>query len=115
MNYPNIFFMFENNWLEVNAKDYVFPVDSDESLCTFSIKPIDLPMNILGMPLLVDYYSIHNPDTGVIRFAPHTASAKSSITSASIPPYENQLKGKNGAEQDDQESEIEVREARSYS
>ena len=86
--------MFANNWLEVDAKDYVFPADSDNGLCTFSIKPIDLPMNIFGMPLLVDYYSIHNPDTGVIGFAPHTASAKSSITSASIPPSENQLKGK---------------------
>ena len=90
--------MFENNWLEVDAKDYVFPVNADDNLCLFFIRPINLPMNILGMPLLVDYYSIHNPDTGVIGFAPHTASKKSSITSANVPSSENQLKSKTSAD-----------------
>ena len=92
--------MFDNNWLEVDAKDYVFPVNADENLCHFYIRPINLPMNILGMPLLVDYYSIHNPNTGVIGFAPHTASSKSSITSANIPSTDNQIKGKSGADSD---------------
>ena len=36
-------------------------------------------MNILGMPLFVDYYTIHNPETGVVGFAPHTASTKNNV------------------------------------
>lgn len=47
--------------------------------------PVNLPMNILGMPLYVDYYTIHDPVTGTIGWAPHTSSLKESLVSGTIP------------------------------
>ena len=60
-NYPNLYFMFKTKWLEVNPKDYLFSVTEDQTMCIFFIMPVNLPMNILGMPLYVDYYTIHDP------------------------------------------------------
>ena len=62
--YPNIYFMLNQYWIEVNPKDYLFPVTEDLTMCVFFIMPVDLPMNILGMPLFVDYYTIHDPVQG---------------------------------------------------
>ena len=77
--------MFGEKWIEVNPKDYVFSVTDDNSMCIFFIMPVNLPMNILGMPLFVDYYTIHDPVTGTIGWAPHTSSLKESLQSGSIP------------------------------
>ena len=78
-DYPNLWFMFESKWLEVSAKDYVKSTNSDRNLCQLSIQSVDLPFNTLGMPLLIDYYSVHDPVSGKISFAPHSASQKSEI------------------------------------
>lgn len=43
-------------------------------------------MHILGMPLFVDYYTIHDPLTGKVRWAPHTSSLKDSLVSGDLPP-----------------------------
>ena len=83
--YPNLYFMFKTKWLEVNPKDYLFPVTEDGTMCIFFIMPVNLPMNILGMPLYVDYYTIHDPVTGTIGWAPHTSSLKESVVSGTIP------------------------------
>lgn len=77
--YPKIYFMFGKKWIEVNPKDYLFSVTEDNSMCIFFIMPVNLPMNILGMPLFVDYYTIHDPVTGVIGWAPHSSSLKSTL------------------------------------
>ena len=82
-DYPNLWFMFESKWLEVSAKDYIQSINGDSELCRLSIQSIDLPFNILGMPLLVDYYSVHDPVSGTISFAPHSASEKSDILTGS--------------------------------
>ena len=58
--------MIDGKWLEVSAKDYVRSVAGDTSICQLAIKSIDLPFNTLGMPLLVDYYAVHVPETGVV-------------------------------------------------
>ena len=28
-NYPSLFFMFSQKWIEVNSKDYMFPISDD--------------------------------------------------------------------------------------
>ena len=73
-DFPSIYFMFSQKWIEVNPKDYVFPVG--EGLCVFFIMPVDLAVNMLGMPLFVDYYTVHDPGQRRISWAPHTASTK---------------------------------------
>ena len=89
-DFPPLFFMFDEHWLEVDAKDYVYEVDGDGT-CLLFILPTDLPMNVLGMPIFVDYYSMHNPETGVIGFAPHDASTKQDIVRGTIPPKDQYL------------------------
>ena len=43
-------------------------------------------MNMLGMPLFLDYYTIYDPESGKIGWAPHTGSQKDSVTSGAVPP-----------------------------
>lgn len=38
-DYPNIYFMYSQYWIEVNPKDYVFPVTEDGTMCIFFIMP----------------------------------------------------------------------------
>lgn len=56
--------MFGQKWIEVDPKDYLFRPDSISNDCFLFIVPAEVPMNILGMPLFVDYYTIHDPLTG---------------------------------------------------
>ena len=77
--------MFEGNWLEVNPHDYLFAQEDGET-CTLLIMPVDSPMNILGMPLYLDYYTIHDPEVGTIGFAPNTGSEKETVKRGSVPP-----------------------------
>ena len=84
--YPNIYFMFDLKWIEVSARDYVKQVGDDVAQCAFHIRPTDLPMNILGMPLLMDYYSIHDAEAGTIGWAPHSKSNKLPVRSGGTVP-----------------------------
>ena len=43
-------------------------------------------MNILGMPLLMDYYSIHDAEAGTIGWAPHSKSNKLPVRSGGTVP-----------------------------
>ena len=38
------------------------------------------------MPLFLDYYAIHDPESGRIGWAPHTGSEKVNISEGPIPP-----------------------------
>lgn len=40
------------------------------------------------MPLLVDYYSVHDPVTGRIGFAPHSTSTKGNLKRGELPSKE---------------------------
>ena len=84
-DFPSLFFMFDGHWLEASPRDYVFAIDDNREQCIFFIMPANMAMNIIGMPVFVDYYMAHEPDTGIIRVAPHTTSNKFDIM-ASNPP-----------------------------
>lgn len=47
--------------------------------CLLFIMPANMAMNILGMPVHVDYYTIHDPVKGTVRWAPHNNSPKDTI------------------------------------
>lgn len=38
-----------------------------------------MAMNIMGMPVFVDYYTIHDPVTGKVGYVPHNTSAKKDL------------------------------------
>lgn len=71
--------MFDNKWLEIDPVDYLVPNPDKPSECILFILPINMPINIIGMPAFVDYYTIHDPATGTIQYAPHTTSTKSTL------------------------------------
>ena len=62
----------------MSSSDYL--IRETDEFCKLNIKPIELPFNVLGTPLLVDYYSTFEPDSGIVSFTPHQDSAKLNIT-----------------------------------
>ena len=77
--FPNIYFLYEGFWIEASAKDYLFAVDDAQVECVFFIFPQDAPINVIGMPAFVDYYTIHDPVTGNVGFVPHSTSMKETL------------------------------------
>ena len=47
--------------------------------------PADMAMNIFGMPLFIDYYTVHDPESGNVGWAPHSASNKGDVTRGTPP------------------------------
>ena len=76
---PKLFFMFDNSWLEIDPKDYLYMTNPVENECILFLLPTDLPYNVLGMPVFIDYYSVHDPVGGSIQFAPHVTSLKQQV------------------------------------
>ena len=85
---PQLFFMVDNHWLEVSPKDYMFQTDPVENECILFLLPTTLPYNVLGMPIFVDYYSVHEPEPGRISWAPHVTSIKQEVKRANAPSLE---------------------------
>lgn len=77
--YPKLYFLMDGKWIEVDPQDYVVPNPDAPSECILFILPVNMPINIFGMPLFVDYYTIHDPETGTIDYAPHTSSTKTTL------------------------------------
>jgi len=91
-DFPSVSFMFGEKWIEASPKDYLYQINDAGTQCILFIMPVNLPMNIIGMPLFVDYYSVHDPVLGQVSWAPHTASTKSSLVTGSIPPKSQVLR-----------------------
>ena len=76
---PSVFFLIDGFWVEARAEDYMFDYAGDGNECILFIMSVDSPMNILGMPVFVDYYTIHDPVTGIVSWAPHGNSPKGDL------------------------------------
>jgi len=57
---PPIWFQFDNKWIEVRATDYIWDYFETGDRCILFVLPTNMSMHILGMPLFIDYYSIHD-------------------------------------------------------
>ena len=90
VEYPNLFFMFENHWIEVSAENYVYH-EQDDLLCTFLIMPVDLPTNMFGMPMFMDYYTVFDQKQDSIGWAPYYGSGKARLTRVDLPPASQYL------------------------
>ena len=77
--FPTLYFMLDSRWIEVDPADYVAMDPENQDQCFLFILPINLPINIFGMPLFVGYYTIHDPVAGTVEFAPHSTSTKSNL------------------------------------
>lgn len=70
--------MFDKTWLTVDPADYVVDISDsqDRSLCLLQITKGEQPFAVMGLPLLMNYYTVHDDVKGQIGFAPHTSSTK---------------------------------------
>lgn len=75
---PSVYFLMADKWIEARFEDYIYDYGGGD-LCSLFILPVNMPMSILGMPIFVDYYSIHEPKTAKVFWAPHTASTKPDV------------------------------------
>ena len=91
---PNLYFQFDEKWIEARPQDYMFDYYGDGVDCLLFIDAIDEPSNILGVPVLIDYYAMHDVGKGTIRWAPHTNSAKSDVYVSDVPINPKELKAK---------------------
>lgn len=53
--------------------------------CVLNMFPAAMPFNVIGVPLFLGTYSVHDPVTGVIDFYPHSTSNKMQPVEGSWP------------------------------
>lgn len=63
--------MFDKTWLTVDVDDYVIDVSEaqDRSQCYLLIAQGESPFLVMGLPLFVGYYTVHDDVNGKIGFA----------------------------------------------
>ena len=82
---PSIYFQLDGAWAEARPVDYFFDYDNNGVDCILWLVPASMPMNILGMPVHVDYYTMHDPKAGTVGWAVHSNSPKSDMVRTGIP------------------------------
>mmetsp|Transcript_1795 Transcript_1795/g.2551 ORF Transcript_1795/g.2551 Transcript_1795/m.2551 type:complete len:270 (-) Transcript_1795:248-1057(-) len=82
---PSLFFDIDGKWVEARPQDYMYDFEGNGRNCMLFIMPASSGMNILGMPLHVDYYSVHDPEKGTVSWAPHKDSPKGTIKTGPPP------------------------------
>ena len=95
-NFPNLYFMFDNQWIEVTPDEYVWDTSTaqDRSQCVLLMSQTDAPMNIFGMPLFHGYYTIHDMQEGRIGYVPNAESKKTPLEKADPPVKTLDKKGR---------------------
>ena len=76
------------HFIEVDPKDYVFDASQaqDKSVCVLLIVPAQMPIHVIGMPLFIDYYTVHHLDTHTIDYVPLAGSSKNALSKATKLP-----------------------------
>ena len=88
---PNIYFQIDGAWAEARPVDFFYDYSGNGQDCILFIMPANMPFNILGMPVHVDYYTMHDPKAGTVGWVPHTNSPKSDLVKTAIPDGSNLL------------------------
>ena len=81
-DFPTMFFLFDEKWIAVEPAEYVIDVseNKDRSLCVLLISPGQEAFLVMGLPLYMNYYTVHEDIHNRIGFAPHASSPKKSLT-----------------------------------
>lgn len=69
---PPIFIMFNELWVQIRGADYMVDVspNRDRTLCQLVIYKNPLAFNVLGTPMMIGYYTVHDTVNGKIGFVP---------------------------------------------
>ena len=79
--------MFSEHFIQVDPEDYVIDVSEgqDRSVCILLITATDMPIHVIGMPLFINYYSVHDLEDATIEWAPIANSPKPALKSGVLP------------------------------
>ena len=80
-DFPTIQFLLGSKWVTIDADEYVVDIsdNQDRSICVLLLSQGDADFFVMGLPLFMDYYTVHDDTNGQIGFVPHSTSTKSPI------------------------------------
>ena len=81
-DYPPVFFLFDEKWVGVYPDEYVVDISDrqDRSLCVLLMTEGDQPFFVFGLPIYMDYYTVHDAENNRIGFVPHSESDKAPLS-----------------------------------
>lgn len=73
--------------MAVDPADYVIDISEqqDRSICVLLLSQSDAAFFVMGLPIYMDYYTVHNDDKNKIGFAPRAGSDKTKLKTGSRP------------------------------
>lgn len=82
-DFPTIYFMFDNKWITIEPHEYLVDISDqkDGSICVLLMAQGDADLFVMGLPLFMDYYTVHDDTKGRLGFVPHTTSDKGNLES----------------------------------
>lgn len=86
-DFPTIHILFSDKWIAIDPRDYVVDIsdNQDRSMCVLLMSEGEQPFFIMGLPLYMDYYTVHDDDNNRIGFAPKIGSSKTTLVSGTKP------------------------------
>ena len=86
-DFPQIHFHFGDLWLSMEPKDYVVDIsdNQDRSLCVLLLSESTSPFFIMGLPIYMDYYTVHDDANNRMGFAPRAGSTKTALLEGTQP------------------------------
>ena len=86
-DFPTLYFMFDGRWVSVDPEEYVVDISDpqDGSICVLLLSEGDQAFFVMGLPLYMNYYTIHDDTQSRIGFVPHQSSAKDLLQSDQQP------------------------------
>lgn len=81
--------MFDSTWLEVKAEHYVRDIsyEQDGSYCLMLLQQGEAPFLVMGAPVYLDYYVVHDDEAGKIGFVSQLGSDKKGPFAAGDKPW----------------------------
>lgn len=79
--------MFNTHWIQINPEEYLFDVSDlqDLSTCHLTIMSNNYGFFLMGIPVFMGYYTVHNMDDPSIGYIPIDSSSKSFLVAGTIP------------------------------
>jgi len=86
-DFPPVHFLFGDRWVSVYPDEYVVDIseNQDRSDCVLLFTEGDQAFFVMGLPLYMDYYTIHDDKNNRIGFAPHATSDKAPLEKGEQP------------------------------
>ena len=86
-DFPTLYFLFDGKWLSVDPSEYVVDISEgqDRSICVLLLSQGEEPFIVMGLPIYMDYYTVHDELRTTIGFTPNSASSKSAVSRGTKP------------------------------